>query len=198
MKNILFLFFAAGILSASVRAQSTADSIQAKYKLIPMPEAYTIEKAFPVLGTYKLNSTTDNNAVTISLDSSNKGIVWIDGLPEGRMKAYLKVAPATYRIIAQRTSTGREIPEGTLIFTPDNNTLNISLGAPFNDTDPAGIFSSTNVTASTDAAPVEAPAKVKVKTKNGTVKTKNRVQFYTAVKSSAQSTSNSSTSSINQ
>src|SRR5947209_1111413 len=99
MKNILFMAVAALFLSFASKAQSTADSIEAKYKLQPMPDTLTIEKTFPVLGTYQLNtnqlnstSTTDNgntqSTISITLDSSNKGIVWIDGLPQGRIKAY--------------------------------------------------------------------------------------------------------------
>ena len=49
MKNTIFLAFAALLFTATVQAQSTVDSIAAKYKLIPMPEPLTIEKTFPVL-----------------------------------------------------------------------------------------------------------------------------------------------------
>src|SRR4051812_13946908 len=151
MKNTLFLFIAALFFSASVHAQSTVDTIESKYKLLPMPEALTLEKTFPVLGTYQLNTAdSTGSAVTVTMDSSSKGIVWVDGLPEGRIKAYLKQSPATYRIVAQKSSTDKQIPEGTMIFNPETNTLNISLGAPFNDTDPAAIFSAVSgATAST-------------------------------------------------
>ena len=212
MKNILFPAIAGILISASVHAQSTVDSIEAKYKLLPMPQGISTEKAFPALGTYQLNapvspaSTTDNSGATssttasggtvvITMDSSSKGIVWIDGLPEGRMKAYLKKSPATYRIVPQVTSTGKQIPEGTMIYSPDNNTLNISIGAPFNDADPSAIFAMNNPAAATDATATTdmnaAPTgHVKVKTKAGTTKTKNKVMYYTASKSLTSSSSN--------
>src|SRR5207245_1721764 len=85
--------------------------------------------------------------VTISLDSSSKGIVWITGLPEGRMKAYLSKSPSTYRIISQKTDLGKQVPEGTLIFTPETNTLNIALGVPYNTADPASVFPAADLNA---------------------------------------------------
>ena len=91
MKNTIFLLIAALFFGASVQAQSTVDSIRAKYQLQPMPEAMTIEKTFPVLGTYQLtakDSTVTN--VVVTLDTVNRGIIWVEGLPEGRFKAYLK------------------------------------------------------------------------------------------------------------
>jgi len=76
MKNTLFLFIAALFFGASVNAQSTVDSIEAKYHLLPMPQALTIEKTFPVIGTYQLNGE-DATAqdVLITLDQENKGVV---------------------------------------------------------------------------------------------------------------------------
>ncbi|HEX2536547.1 MAG TPA: hypothetical protein VHK69_22545 [Chitinophagaceae bacterium] len=56
MKNILSLAVIALLLSSGAGAQSTVDSIAAKYKLQPMPGPLTIEKTFPVLGAYMLNS----------------------------------------------------------------------------------------------------------------------------------------------
>lgn len=200
MKNTMFLSLAALALTAAAgtaNAQSTVDSIEAKYQLQPMPQPLTIEKTFPVLGTYQLNAaqsaTTDASAttaaqtVTVTLDSSNKGIVWVDGLPEGRLKAYLKQAPATYRIVAQRTESGRQIPEGTLIFDPNTNMLNIALGKAYDNANPASIFAA-GADATADVA--AAPATVKVKSKSGVVKSKNKVMFYTATKTeTAESTS---------
>lgn len=185
MKNTIFIVLAALLFGTAVQAQSTADSIAAKYQLQPMPQPLTVEKTFPVLGTYQLNSataTTDGAApqqVVITLDSTNKGLVWIDGLPEGRLKAYLKQSPATYRIVAQKSGSGRDVPEGTLMFDPNTNTLNIALGKPYDTADPASVFAmNTNATADVTAA----PATVKVKSKNGVTKTKNRTYFYTATK----------------
>src|SRR5690349_7275686 len=68
-----------------------------KYKMLPMPEALTTDKIFPTIGTYTVSSadpvvttasttesttTTENAAsstVTITLDETSKGIVWVDG-----------------------------------------------------------------------------------------------------------------------
>jgi hypothetical protein len=179
MKNTFSLAIALLLASAAVNAQSTADSIAAKYKLLPMPEALTIQKSFPILGSYQLTGAAES-AVTISLDSTNKGIVWISGLPQGDFKAYLKKAPATYRILAQKSSSGKAIPEGTLVFDKASNTLNLALGAAYNDADPAGIFGAATV-----ATPAE---ETKVKVKTGNSKTKSKVSFYTATKVDAAST----------
>ena len=203
MKNLILLAVTGILFSVSVNAQSTVDSIESKYKLLPMPQGYSIEKAFPVLGTYQLNSTgygAANGNVTITLDSSNKGVVWVDGLPEGRLKAHLRKSPSTYRITAQKTSTGREIPEGTMIFNPDNNTLNIALGTPYNETDPAAIFAQSavtgteTVTTNTDQPVTTGKSTAKLKTKTGNTKTKTRVLYYTAIKN--QNQSNGSTTSL--
>jgi hypothetical protein len=193
MKNTIFLFLAAFLMTATVKAQSTVDSIAAKYKLLPMPEALTIEKTFPVLGTYHLNSATDSSSVvTISLDSANKGIVWIEGLPQGKMKAYLKQSPATYRILAQKTESGVQVPEGTLIYDPSTNTLNVALGKAFNEANPSEIFAMNATAASNDVANTGTEVKVKTKSKEG--KTKNKLVFYSATKEMQ----NTSSTGINQ
>ena len=191
MKNTIFLFLAAFLMTATVKAQSTVDSIAAKYKLLPMPEVLTLEKTFPVIGTYHLNSATDSSTVvTINLDSANKGLVWIEGLPQGKMKAYLKQSPATYRILAQKTESGTQLPEGTLIFDPSTNTLNIALGKAFNDSNPSEIFALNQANATNDVAAAGTEVKVKTKTKEG--KTKNKVLFYFATKA-MQNTSSTGT-----
>lgn len=178
MKNTIFSIFTVLILATAVNAQSTVDSIASKYKLLPMPEAMTIEKTFPVIGQYQLNAVDASGAaVTITLDSANKGIVWVEGLPQGRIKAYLKKAPATYRIPAQKTASGKSISEGTLIYDRDLNALNIAIGGGYNEADPAAIFPAA-ASVITDGGPVE--AKVKVKTANS--KTKSKVVFYSAAK----------------
>lgn len=176
MKNTISLFIAALLVTASVKAQSTVDSIAAKYKLQPMPEALTIEKTFPAIGSYQLtlaDGTTQN--VTISLDSANQGIVWVEGLPEGKMKAYLKKSPGTYRILSQRTEEGKQIPEGTLLFDPSSNTLHVALGKAFDAADPSSVF-----TINTDAAQGE--SEVKLKSKTAGSKTRSKVIYYTATK----------------
>ena len=212
MKNFVLSAIAALLLSATASAQSTVDSIAAKYKLVPMPEALTIEKTFPVLGTYQLNlppapavtgttsttttSTTSTDAttattstdvtaapstVTITLDSANKGLVWVDGLPQGKFAAYLKKSPATYRITAQKTQTGIDIPEGTLMLDPATQTLNIALGKAFDDVDPAAVFAVMNAATTTSD-------EVEVKVKTSKSKSKAKLTYYTATKLGATTT----------
>jgi hypothetical protein len=229
MKNKIFLVIAAFLFTASVQAQTTVDSIAAKYKLIPMPEPLTIEKTFPVLGNYQLssadasmamannasvatNSTTSSantttsttttpattetapattvgtetasaGSLVVTLDPENKGVIWVEGLPQGKFKAYLKKPPASYRILSQKTETGNEISEGTLLYDPSTQTLNIALGKEYDDADPAAIFAlnpALNGAATTDVAPADNTVKVKVKT--ATSKSKSKVTYYTASK----------------
>jgi len=179
MKNTIFLLIAFLVAGAAVKAQSTVDSIAAKYQLLPMPEALTIEKTFPVLGTYQLNAGDNAQAVVITMDEQNKGIIWVEGLPEGKFKAYLKQSPATYRVIAQKTSTGKQIPEGTLIYDPAASSLNVALGKSFDASDPAAIF---RLAGTSDLAS-SGSSELKVKSKNGSAKKKTRVQIYSAVRS---------------
>ncbi len=76
----------------------TADT----YKMQPMPEALTTEKIFPVIGKYQLTDKDGAaSTVTVSLDPSNKGLIWIEGLPQGKIKAALRKSPATYKIPVQ-------------------------------------------------------------------------------------------------
>jgi hypothetical protein len=180
MKNTFFSILTVLFFSASVNAQSTVDSIRSKYTLLPMPEALTIEKTFPALGQYQLNNAA-SSAVIISLDSSNKGIIWVEGLAEGKVKAYLKKAPGTYRIPVQKTSSGKSISEGTLIYDRDNNVLNIAIGGGYNEADPAAIFP-------VDASVAPAPEETKVKLKKGSTKTKTKIVYYSAAKLNPAST----------
>jgi hypothetical protein len=180
MKNTIFLFIAALFITASVNAQSTVDSIRAKYTLQPMPGALTLEKAFPVLGTYHL-TTDSTSTLTVSMDSASKGIVWVEGLPQGKFKAFLKQSPATYRITAQKTESGTSIPEGTLLFDTTTNTLNIALGKAYNEANPGEIFG-TVADAGVSADVANTGAEVKVKTKTKTTKSKAKVVFYSATK----------------
>src|SRR5438477_6332397 len=145
----------------------TVDSIESKYTLAPMPNAMTTEQIFPVIGQYQ-SSTNADQKVTITLDDQNKGFVWIDGLPQGRVKGVFKKTPATYKIPAQKTAEGTDVPEGTLIFDKDANTLTIMLGRPFNDADPASVFATTTMTdesATTEKATVTKTKGNKTKTK---------------------------------
>jgi hypothetical protein len=145
MAGITFCLF-----SASVNAQQawdatknpTVDSINAKYegKMLPVKPVVTIDKIFPVLGQYESSINADAASVTITLDEKIKGIVWVTGLPQGKLKAMLKKSPATYRIPAQTTEDGKPIAEGTLIYDTDANTLRICIGKAFNESDPASVF----------------------------------------------------------
>lgn len=117
----------------------TVDSILSKYTLVPMPSQVTTEQIFPVIGQYQ-SSTNSNEKLTITLDDQNKGLVWIDGLPQGKVKGVLKKSPATYKIPAQKTAEGNDVPEGTLIYDKDTKVITVMLGRPFNDQDPASVF----------------------------------------------------------
>ena len=147
----------------------TVDSIESKYTLTPMPNSMTTEQIFPVIGQYQ-SSTNADQKVTVTLDDQNKGFVWIDGLPQGRVKGIMKKAPATYKIPAQKTAEGTEVPEGTLIYDKDANTLSIMIGRSFNDADPASVFTTT---ATTDESAMATTEKSTVtKTKGNKTKTK--------------------------
>jgi hypothetical protein len=198
MKNTIFIAITALTISASVQAQqptttnidstrrgTTVDSIRAKYKMQPMPGAMSIERAFPALGTYQLTTPTSgtgtdtassfNNSLTVTMDSASRGIVWIEGLPQGRVKAYLRKSPATYRILPQKTESGKQIPEGTMIYDSTTNQLNIAIGLPYVESDPASVF-----TAIQNAPATGETTEVKIKSKDTKIKTK--AKFYTATK----------------
>lgn len=114
------------------------------YKMQPMPEALTTEKIFPVIGKYELTSKEGTaSTVTITLDETNKGLVWIDGLPEGRLKATLRKSPSTYKIPAQKLGEEKDaksVPEGVLIYDKDANVMNVCVGCTYNAEDPAVAF----------------------------------------------------------
>lgn len=205
MKNTFFLTAAAFLFATSVNAQSTVDSIAAKYKLLPMPEPLTIERAFPVVGSYQLTTSAGAQAqpVSISIDSVNKGMIWISGLPEGKMKAYLVKSPGTYRIISQKSVSGKIIPEGTLVLDPATNNLNVAIGS-YNAADPASVFpvSTTSSTTVTDPAPaVKEKTKTSVaksKSKQGAQKSKIKTIYYSATKLNATSTAGTGSNSSAQ
>lgn len=114
------------------------------YKMQPMPETLTTEKIFPAIGKYEL-TTADGGSktITITLDETNKGIVWIDGLEAGLIKANLRKSPATYKIPAQKLGEDKDaksIAEGVMIYDRDANVLNICLGCTYDAADPAIAF----------------------------------------------------------
>jgi len=136
------------------------------YKMQPMPEALTTEKIFPVIGKYQLTDKDGaSSTVTVSLDPSNKGLIWVEGLPQGKIKATLRKSPATYKIPVQplegemtapeveakdaKTAKNakavkvKELPEGVLIYDKDANVLNVCIGCTYNNDDPAMAFTAT-------------------------------------------------------
>jgi hypothetical protein len=174
MKKTSFLAGAAMLLLTSAmyaqepqpkkHSNPTVDSIMSKYTLAPMPGQMTVEQIFPVIGVYQSSSNADQK-LTITLDEQNKGFAWIDGLPQGRVKAVLKRSPAVYKIPAQKTADGKDVMEGTLIYDKDSKVINVVLGRPFNDQDPGSVFT-TPVTEETAAV------ETKTKTKGNKTKTK--------------------------
>ena len=135
----------------------TVDSITSQYvgKYIAPRPALTSTDIFPVIGQYESATNADAASVTISLDAQNKGIVWIEGIPQGKVKAMLRKSPAIYKIPAQKTEDGKEVAEGTLIFDKETNTLSICIGKLYDAVNPALVFS----------APVEEPATTVKKSK---------------------------------
>lgn len=149
----------------------TVDSIESKYSLLPMPNPMTTEQIFPVIGQYQ-SSTNADQKLSITMDDQNKGFVWIDGLPQGRVKGVLKRSPATYKIPVQKTAEGNDVPEGTLIYDKDANTITVMLGRPFNDADPASVFMTTTTTTDESAM----AGNTVTKTKGNKTKTKVKKQ----------------------
>jgi hypothetical protein len=157
------------------------------YKMQPMPEALTIEKIFPVIGKYEVtNKEGAATTLTVTLDETNKGIVWIEGLPQGKIKATLRKSPATYKIPVQpleaqmateepvadakdtkvksaksaKAEKAKELPEGVLIYDKDANVVNLCLGCKYNNDDPAMVF-----TPASEQEATEEPAEQKKTTK---------------------------------
>ena len=148
----------------------TVDSIRSKYaaQYIAPKAALTSADVFPVIGQYESATNPDAANVTVSLDESNKGVVWIDGLPQGRIKAMLRKSPGTYKIPAQKTADDKSVEEGTLIFDKETNTLSIAIGKEYNAADPAAVFA---IPAIGDAQPLP---NEEVKVKEGKVKSKKK------------------------
>lgn len=160
----------------------TVDSITSQYtsKYIAPRAPLTTNDIFPVIGQYE-SSNTEAPTLNISLDEQNKGVVWVDGLPQGKIKAMLRKSPAIYKIPAQKTAEGKEVAEGTLIFDKENNTLNIALGKTYLAEDPASVFSTEPITE-------EVPAKTsKSKTKKPATK---KIWLYSGTKVTAETVSN--------
>lgn len=121
----------------------TVDSITSQYKLLEMPKPTTVEQIFPVLGQYHVtnnNDKTEVGIVKVVLDEQNKGIVWVEGLPYGRIQAQLRRSPSTYKIPAQKTVEGKDVAEGTLVYDKDTKMLNICIGKAYNMQNPDMAF----------------------------------------------------------
>jgi len=130
------------------RNNATVDSISAKYKdkILPAPVAKTTSNIFPVLGVYETSTNPEAGKLLITSDESNKGIIWVEGLPQGRIKALLTRSPATYKIPAQQNAEGKAVAEGTLIYDKELNTLSICIGKAYNSQDPVAAFTAPVVT----------------------------------------------------
>lgn len=114
---------------------------KSKYAMLPMPEPLTTEKIFPAIGKYDVTAKEGTaSQVTVTLDETNKGIVWIEGLPEGKIMGYLRQSPATYKIPAQKTADEKNIASGVFIYDKDANTVNVCLGCTYKSEDPASAF----------------------------------------------------------
>ena len=124
------------------KKNSTVDSIMSQYKdkYVAAKPAQTIADIFPALGEYESATNAETSKLSITIDPNNKGLVWIEGLPQGRVKAMLRKSPATYKIPAQKTEEGKEVAEGTLMFDKETNTLSICIGKEYNTTDPSAAF----------------------------------------------------------
>lgn len=94
------------------------------------------EDFLPVLGSYK---TATNASVNIIVDATNVGIVWVEGLAQGKFKALLKQSPSTYKIPAQKSESGKNVSEGTLIYNPETKETKIFFGR-YNDENPSSVF----------------------------------------------------------
>ena len=165
--GVVFFFSMSAMAQQTEPVKVTPPATESKYKLLPMPAPLSIEKAFPVIGTYQFNGAADQTTnLKISLDEQNKGLVWLEGLPEGKIKAQLRKSPATYKIPSQKTEEGKSIAEGTLIYDKDNNQLQLCLGCNYNSEDPAVAFAASDVAMN----------------KKGKVKNKVKVTTYTGTK----------------
>jgi hypothetical protein len=158
MKNNTFLAVALLVASAA-GAQTTGSDTTTKSTTVPAAAAVATEvvipeqlkglttetlrpeHSFPALGSYKASGTSTGD-ITITLDETNKGIVWVDGLPQGKFKALMKKSPATYKVPAQKAESGKAVAEGTLFFNPESKEITIVLGRPFDDADPMSFLNS--------------------------------------------------------
>ena len=151
----------------------TVEAITSQYsgKYIAPRAAVTTNDIFPAIGKYQ-SANSEATTLTVSLDEANKGIVWIEGLPQGKIKAMLRKSPATYKIPAQKTESGKDVAEGTLVFDKESNTLNIAIGKTYDAENPSSVFTAEEI-------PAETPKASKAKTKKPV---KSKIWIYTATK----------------
>ena len=149
----------------------TVTEITSKYdgKLVAARTALTTQDIFPALGAYESTTNPEAPSVSVSIDPQNKGLVWIEGLPQGKIKAMLRKSPATYKIPAQKTEDGKDVAEGTLIYDKDTRTLSIVIGKTYNNEDPSAAFAAPAI-----GTAEEATANADVKSKTTSTKTKTK------------------------
>ncbi|GAB3432568.1 hypothetical protein [Niabella aquatica] len=183
---LLMMALSVSITTVSLAQVSTAPEVPKNYKpqakeLLPMPGELTDEMIFPVLGRYEYTDKEGEvSPVTVTRDSENKGVIWINGMPQGRFKADLKASPATYKIPVQKTLlndageepamqedhtatahtgarySGKSLKEGTIIFDSASNKLYVNLGGRFNEDDPAVVFPEIEETDSSEVVSADA------------------------------------------
>lgn len=149
-RKMFFSFLIAGCTTVSfAQVQEQTETTATVTTEAPIPahlkglttETLKPSHIFPVLGTYQVSGAYEGQ-VEVVLDETNKGIVWVNGLPQGNFKAVMKKSPATYKIPVQKSSSGKAVAEGTLHFNPETKELNIVLGRTFNDADPTAALTS--------------------------------------------------------
>lgn len=184
MKKSAVLWIFSLMVSTGVLAQiSTTPEVPRNYKptakaLLPMPDSLTEAAIFPVLGHYNVtNVKNEAYSIQIVKDEENKGIIWIEGLPQGQIKANLQQFPGTYKIMPQipqanpqadnqgsaqkkpSKKTGvKPISTGTLIFDQAANKLYINIGGNYDEKQPDKIF---NHLANEDSTQNESPVATK-------------------------------------
>ncbi|GAB3009044.1 hypothetical protein GCM10027051_07220 [Niabella terrae] len=175
-KNFLLTVVLAATVYGTTFAQvSTTPEVPKNYKpapkeLLPMPGELTDEMIFPVLGKYAYtNEEGASSEVLVYRDDANKGTVWVNGMPQGKFKADLRVSPATYKIPAQKTLqndlpeyeaaadsvtaataettdkaasrfSGKSLDEGTLLLDTVSRKLYIHVGTKYNEENPTEVF----------------------------------------------------------
>lgn len=185
---LLFSFFTATAQRDTTKV--IGNTVITSKTFLPMPEALTNEKIFPVLGTYQSTQSNMELAgnISITLDPENKGTVWVEGLSFGKIKATLRKSPSTYKVPAQKTEAGKDVPEGALVYNKETNVLDICIGCKYNDVDPAQSFVTT-ATTETEVAIVETGKKTNKKAKVKEVKPETKIWTYTGAKIDASTAS---------